>query len=144
MMEPRGTKSSPSTPTRSCSLQMATTIHAPEQTSNFALVSAGLLRKIDKHLLPSKTVEVRRAHVSQQQNHRFSPCNWLSPVIGGLLKIDLHDQSTAVERLVFVSSHFGLRHVKVKASIVFAVSSASLSNGQDSGLTWKFLQDGCR
>ena len=52
---------------------VSATIHAPEQTSDFALVRAGFCRKLHKHLPPGSTVRVCPAHVRQHQDHRFGP-----------------------------------------------------------------------
>ena len=64
---------------------VSATIHPPGQTSIFALVSTGLLRKLDEHIFPSRAVEVCPAHVNQHRNHTLSPCNGLSQLIGEIV-----------------------------------------------------------
>ena len=74
---------------------VSATIHAPEQTSNFSLVRAGLLKKLDKHLSPSSAVEVCPAHVHQHQNQMLSPRSGLSYLIGELINCCANQQTAA-------------------------------------------------
>ena len=64
---------------------VSATIHAPDQTSNFALVNPCLLRRLDEHLSPSSAVKMCPAHVNQHQNDRLIPLNLLYHFIGELI-----------------------------------------------------------
>ena len=106
---------------------VSTTIHAPEHTSNFAPVSASLLRKLDKHF-PSeqdcRSVPGERQSASKpqaQSTQQVVPTRWRARQLlrkstqirrapsGGVavkndqLSVLLHDQSTALGRFVFVT-----------------------------------------
>ena len=73
---------------------VSATIHAPEQEANFALVHARFHRKVLEHFPPSSTVKMSPAHVYQHQNHRFSPGNWLSHVIGEFVNCRTDQQAS--------------------------------------------------